>query len=66
VPVAERRGKHPIQTKDRSGFIVNFLLTTLLISAIRMYKEGFASREDSTTACVSAPVTPWARCVWPT
>jgi 3-hydroxybutyryl-CoA dehydrogenase len=43
---AERLGKHPIQTKDRSGFIVNFLLTTMLISAIRMYEEGFASRED--------------------
>jgi len=43
---AERLGKHPIQTKDRSGFIVNFLLMTLLVSAIRMYEEGFASRED--------------------
>jgi len=43
---AERLGKHPIQTKDRSGFVVNYLLTTLLISAIRMYEEGFASRED--------------------
>jgi len=43
---AERLGKHPIQTKDRSGFIVNFLLNSMLISAIRMYEEGFASRED--------------------
>ena len=43
---AERLGKHPIQTKDRSGFVVNFLLMSLLTSAIRMYEEGFASRED--------------------
>lgn len=27
---AQRLGKHPIQTKDRSGFIVNFLLTPYL------------------------------------
>jgi 3-hydroxybutyryl-CoA dehydrogenase len=39
-------GKHPIVTKDRSGFIVNFLLTSYLMGAVRMYEEGFASRED--------------------
>ncbi|MEA2126729.1 MAG: 3-hydroxybutyryl-CoA dehydrogenase [Solirubrobacteraceae bacterium] len=39
-------GKHPIITKDRSGFIVNFLLVPYLMSAIRMYQDGFASRED--------------------
>jgi 3-hydroxybutyryl-CoA dehydrogenase len=39
-------GKHPIETKDRSGFIVNFLLTPYLMGAVRMYEEGFASRED--------------------
>ena len=43
---AERLGKHPIQTKDRSGFVVNYLLNSMLINAIRMYEEGFASRED--------------------
>jgi 3-hydroxybutyryl-CoA dehydrogenase len=42
----ERLGKHPIETKDRSGFIVNFLLTPYLMGAVRMYEEGFASRED--------------------
>ena len=41
-----RLGKHPIETKDRAGFIVNFLLTPYLIGAVRMYEEGFASRED--------------------
>jgi 3-hydroxybutyryl-CoA dehydrogenase len=43
---AARLGKHPILTKDRSGFIVNFLLNGYLMEAIRMYEEGFASRED--------------------
>jgi len=43
---ANNLGKHPIRTKDRSGFIVNFLLTGYLMAAIRMYEEGFASRED--------------------
>jgi len=41
-----RLGKHPIETKDRSGFIVNFLLCSYLMGAVRMYEEGFASRED--------------------
>ena len=41
-----RLGKHPIETKDRSGFIVNFLLAPYLMGAIRMFEEGFASRED--------------------
>jgi 3-hydroxybutyryl-CoA dehydrogenase len=41
-----RLGKQPIVTKDRSGFIVNFLLTSYLMGAVRMYEEGFASRED--------------------
>lgn len=39
-------GKHPVITKDRSGFIVNFLLVPYLMSAIRMYQDGFATRED--------------------
>ena len=43
---AERLGKRPIQTKDRSGFIVNMLLVPYLMAAVRMYEEGFASRED--------------------
>jgi 3-hydroxybutyryl-CoA dehydrogenase len=43
---AERIGKRPIETKDRSGFIVNMLLVPYLMAAVRMYEEGFASRED--------------------
>ena len=39
-------GKQPIRTKDRSGFIVNMLLVPYLMAAVRMYEEGFASRED--------------------
>lgn len=42
----QQLGKQPIVTKDRSGFIVNMLLTPYLVGAVRMYEEGFASRED--------------------
>jgi 3-hydroxybutyryl-CoA dehydrogenase len=38
--------KRPIRTKDRSGFIVNMLLVPYLMAGVRMYEEGFASRED--------------------
>ncbi|WP_205695849.1 3-hydroxybutyryl-CoA dehydrogenase [Conexibacter sp. SYSU D00693] len=43
---AHQIGKQPIRTKDRSGFIVNMLLVPYLMSGIRMYEDGFASRED--------------------
>jgi len=42
----EELGKSAIETKDRSGFIVNMLLIPYLMAAVRMYAEGFASRED--------------------
>jgi 3-hydroxybutyryl-CoA dehydrogenase len=38
-------GKFAIETKDRSGFIVNLLLVPYLMAAVRMFEEGFASRE---------------------
>jgi 3-hydroxybutyryl-CoA dehydrogenase len=41
----ERIGKTAIETKDRSGFIVNMLLVPYLMAAVRMYEEGFATRE---------------------
>jgi 3-hydroxybutyryl-CoA dehydrogenase len=41
----ERIGKRPIRTKDRSGFIVNMLLVPYLMAGVRMYEDGFASRE---------------------
>jgi 3-hydroxybutyryl-CoA dehydrogenase len=43
---AREIGKQPIPTKDRSGFIVNMLLIPYLMAGVRMYEEGFASRED--------------------
>ncbi|HET8976850.1 MAG TPA: 3-hydroxybutyryl-CoA dehydrogenase [Solirubrobacteraceae bacterium] len=43
---ASGMGKRPIRTKDRSGFIVNMLLVPYLMAAVRMYEDGFASRED--------------------
>ncbi len=42
-------GKEPIRTKDRSGFIVNMLLVPYLMAAVRMYEDGFASRDDIDT-----------------
>jgi 3-hydroxybutyryl-CoA dehydrogenase len=36
-------GKRAIDSKDRAGFIVNVLLVPYLISAIRLFEEGFAS-----------------------
>lgn len=43
---AAQLGKHPVRTKDRSGFIVNFLLVPYLMAAVRMLEDGFATRED--------------------
>jgi 3-hydroxybutyryl-CoA dehydrogenase len=42
----EAIGKTPIRTKDRSGFIVNMLLVPYLMAGVRMYEEGFATRES--------------------
>ncbi|QKW05592.1 3-hydroxybutyryl-CoA dehydrogenase [Streptomyces sp. NA04227] len=39
-------GKHAIHAQDRSGFVVNALLIPYLLSAIRMFESGIASRED--------------------
>ena len=41
-----RLGKHTVVAKDRAGFVVNALLIPYLLSAIRMYESGFASKED--------------------
>jgi 3-hydroxybutyryl-CoA dehydrogenase len=38
--------KEPIRTKDRSGFIVNMLVVPYLMAGVRMYEEGFATKED--------------------
>jgi 3-hydroxybutyryl-CoA dehydrogenase len=42
----ESLGKRIIVSKDRGGFIVNFLLIPYLTEAVRMLEQGFASRED--------------------
>ncbi len=46
VAFAERLGKTPVRTSDRTGFIVNRLLVPYLLDAIRALEEGVASIED--------------------
>jgi 3-hydroxybutyryl-CoA dehydrogenase len=43
---AERLGKTPVRTSDRTGFIVNRLLVPYLLDAVRALEEGVASIED--------------------
>lgn len=45
----ESLGKTAIRAKDRSGFIVNFLLVPYLLSAVRMVEQGIATKEDIDT-----------------
>jgi 3-hydroxybutyryl-CoA dehydrogenase len=45
--VGERLGKRMIVSKDRAGFIVNYLLVPYLLDAIRMLEQEFASKEDT-------------------
>ncbi len=62
---SERIGKSVIETKDRSGFIVNRLLVPYLMSAVRMFEEGFATREDIDTGMklgCGHPVGPLTLC----
>ena len=62
---AERIGKTPIETKDRSGFIVNMLLVPYLMAAVRMFEDGFATREDIDTGMklgCGHPMGPLALC----
>jgi 3-hydroxybutyryl-CoA dehydrogenase len=44
--MGERLGKTTVVAKDRAGFIVNYLLTYYLNSAVRMLDEEFATKED--------------------
>jgi 3-hydroxybutyryl-CoA dehydrogenase len=46
----EHLGKTTVRSKDRAGFIVNFLLVPYLNSAVSMLEQGFATREDIDTA----------------
>ncbi|GAB3704188.1 3-hydroxyacyl-CoA dehydrogenase [Mariniluteicoccus flavus] len=45
-------GKSPVVCGDRAGFIVNALLVPYLGSAIKLYADGFASREELDAAMV--------------
>ena len=44
--VGERLGKRMIVSKDRGGFIINYLLIPYMLDAVRMLEQGFASKED--------------------
>ncbi len=39
-------GRRVIRSKDRAGFIVNSLLIPYVLSAVRMFESGFATRDD--------------------
>lgn len=45
----EKLDKQAIRAKDRSGFIVNFLLVPYMLSAVRMVENGVATPEDIDT-----------------
>jgi 3-hydroxybutyryl-CoA dehydrogenase len=49
----ETLGKTVVHAKDRAGFIVNKLLCPYIFEAVRMYEEGFATREDIDAAMVN-------------
>lgn len=42
----DQLSKRVVHSQDRAGFIVNALLIPYILSAIRMYESGFASKED--------------------
>ena len=44
--VGERLGKRMIVSKDRAGFIVNYLLMPYMLDAVRLLEQDFASKED--------------------
>ncbi|MFH4094791.1 3-hydroxyacyl-CoA dehydrogenase family protein, partial [Acinetobacter baumannii] len=46
VRFAERLGKVPVRTSDRTGFIVNRLLVPYMLDAIRALEEGVGSIVD--------------------
>ena len=42
----DQLGKVTVDSQDRAGFVVNALLVPYILSAVRMYESGFASKED--------------------
>ena len=59
--LGERLGKTVVVAKDHAGFIVNRLVIPYVCAAIRLYDEGFATREDidvSMTLGMNHPMGP--------
>jgi 3-hydroxybutyryl-CoA dehydrogenase len=56
--ITVRLGKRVIRSQDRAGFVVNALLIPYLLSAIRMFESGFASREDIDTGMIEGCAHP--------
>ena len=50
--------KHPIESQDRAGFIVNALLIPFILSAIRMLESGFATADDIDAGLVRGAAHP--------
>ncbi len=46
IAFAEKLGKVPVRTSDKTGFIVNRLLVPYMLDAIRAYEEGVGSISD--------------------
>ncbi|MGC4932255.1 3-hydroxybutyryl-CoA dehydrogenase [Gordonia sp. DT30] len=58
-------GKRTIAAGDRGGFVVNALLVPYLVSAIRMYESGYATKEDIDTGMINGcahPMGPLTLC----
>ena len=56
--VTDQLGKHPIESQDRAGFIVNALLIPFILSAIRMLESGFATADDIDAGLVRGAAHP--------
>lgn len=56
--VQDTLGKHPIESPDRAGFVVNALLIPFILSAIRMLESGFATAEDIDAGLVRGAAHP--------
>lgn len=50
VEFGESLGKKVIVSKDSPGFVVNRILTAVLLNAVRLLDEGVATKEDIETA----------------
>lgn len=50
VELAAAIGKKPVVVGDRAGFVANYLLFGYFNTAVRLYEQGYVSREDLDTA----------------